>query len=158
MGLEKFNIAPDNKGGRPEGSTKDDKGRNLTRETEGRALTSENGDKEWWLNVISEVLGTEGIPDTTFIEKAKAIEELAAHTWTNPMTVRTQLDEHGILETDWEEYEDKFDMVEGDCRIPGNIAADIRITKASRSSSSGSSSSSSSDGGLSSLVEFSKEN
>lgn len=89
MGLDQFNVAPDNNGGRPEGS-KEDRGYS-TRETDhGDPMTMDHG--EDYLNDIMD----------RFVEGDKPTDEemkkITDYTHLLPRSVKVELDKHGIVD------------------------------------------------------------
>lgn len=87
MGLENFNIAPDNKGGR---KPKEERDENPYRNVEGEPYTMEHG-KDYWKRVWHRfVEGTEADDDEMAM--------MAHFTHCLPNTVKQNLHEHDIAE------------------------------------------------------------
>lgn len=163
MGLEEFDIAPDNKGGRPpKSSSSNDEGDDSTHgvnRSHGEPYTpARDGDTEWWEEQVDEVTSTSFLDDDEsgfsddYTERKKEIMQLSDRLHINTIDLREKLAAEGIYETDWEEYVEREFDGDPSARIPG-------VSKSSSSSSSspsfGSGSSEASDG-LQSLVNNAK--
>lgn len=89
MGLEKFKVAPDNKGGRKSGSTVE----NPEIQTIESAYTLEKDSEEWWEELYMKITGL-GEPTRD------DIKEMAERTHLLSRTVKQKLTEHGVYEYD----------------------------------------------------------
>jgi len=159
MGLkDNFNIAPDNKGGRPEKSQEEEDTR---REAPGEPYPCNDEMPEgWWSEQVKEVFGASTDPDTfmegigSFEEKCNMISQLAGWVSLNPIDCRKAMADDGFYQCNWQEYRDEMDEKFLDARVPG-----IEIEGKSKRTSFGRSSSSSkldSDSGLGSLITDAK--
>lgn len=114
-------LIPDkepNLGGRPKNKeTTDGDEKFSTKSVEGEAFTVASDGEEWWRNTMLKCLGYREFPYNDD-EKLRAIEELSNFTFLVPVEVRTQLDKHGIFETDWKEYLANNPHLFGDRRLP----------------------------------------
>lgn len=147
MGLEDFNIAPDNKGGRKKKEEKQDNSPR-TRMVDGEAFTMEDDTKEWWQEQLrAEVVEQSG---DNIEEK---IPTLAGYVFMNPVSVRIKLEEHEIHETDWDQYVEDHPVYEEDQRILDHLG---EVDNSSSSSTDFLSSEESEDSGLASLVKDAK--
>lgn len=118
MGLDNFNIAPDNKGGRKPKEEKD--GKRALRSGEGRSyVRDQSRGEEWWLEVLSGALGRESINGDTIEDMENDISVLADYIHTNPLLVWKKLDEHGFIDMDWDEYREYYTDRLMDARVPG---------------------------------------
>lgn len=91
MGLDAFNVAPDNKGGRKKKEETDDQGFSEERDPgyEHDALTIEKDTEEYWQDLFDRfVTGEE--PNN------EELVQLVAWTQTNPRTVKTKMYEYDI--------------------------------------------------------------
>lgn len=85
MGLEKYNIAPDDKGGRPE---KEEEEGDLARDAVGeKALTIDNDDESYWQEMYDEYGN---------------ITLICHHASVLPRTAKRKMSEHGIGDWDFE--------------------------------------------------------
>lgn len=163
MGLEEFDVAPDNEGGRPKGSkenTSDNTSFGGAKRSHGEPYTpAVDGDTEWWQEQIDAVVGTSFLSDEDdsdfsddYLERKKELRQLADRLHINTIDLRVKLEEEGLLEVDWEEFAEKEYDGSVSARVPGHGS------KSSSSSSSGrfGSSSASPSDGLASLVDNAK--
>lgn len=99
MGIESFNIAPDNKGGRP---TKDEQ------ETVGRdrgygdPYTPYKASKEWWEEKVEEAVDGGEINTEDYDQFVEDIIQLSDYVHTVSIEVEKMLDEAGVVDIDWE--------------------------------------------------------
>lgn len=122
MGLN--DLIPDDageaKGGRP-------KSRELgqTIEPAGEPFLPENDTEEWWAERIEDVtddnpvLEDKELQDLKFEHTVEVMGSIADLTSVHPVRVRKKLDEHDIMETDWEEYINFYSDSVLDSRVPG---------------------------------------
>lgn len=155
MGLEAFDIAPDNKGGRKEKD--DEEEEQYGRRVEG-TFNPEVDTEEWWRERIEEVCG-ELNEDDDFETNADKIGDLASATAEFPVDVRKRLHKHGIFETDWEEVLDYYPDHVLDSRYPGYDGGNYSPTVESDpwKSSVDIPNTGSPDSGLASIVENAKK-
>lgn len=148
MGLDNFNVAPDNKGGRPE---KDEEETDEDRTVRGEPFVEEKADKSWWLKVMTDSIGQRELPQDDFQQFLDAISTLADHVHTQPINVLHELEEHEIQYIEWEWVKENSDERGFDARWPGEGPV-----TGSSSPSFGSTSSYDSDSGLGSIIDAAK--
>lgn len=135
MGLEEFDIAPDNKGGRKPKEEED--GKRALRDGEGRSYVQDQSrGEDWWLEVMQSSLNRQSIEGETIEEMENDISVLADYIHTNPLLVWKKLDEHGFIDMDWEEYRDYYSERLMDARVPGGPEVIGEKTSTSFSSNS----------------------
>lgn len=116
MGLQEFDIAPDNKGGRKE----QEKEMVIpTRKVSGRPLTHEGRTEDWWKATMKQCLGSKRIPQSNMDEMMTHVAELASFTHSQTITVLTELESLGIVSFEWEDYREWLPEELHDDRIPG---------------------------------------
>lgn len=150
MGLEAFDVAPDNKGGRKkkEGEETDERW-----EPHGDPFTnSKDTDEEWWAEKAKEacaqysfVEDSDGSFSDDFFERREQIGQLASWVHLSSVEARKKMAEAGFYETDWEEFIDKGRDAWMDHRIPGYEQKKKKMSALNSFGSSSSSSGSSDD-------------
>lgn len=159
MGLkDNFNIAPDNKGGRPEKSQEEE---DTGREAPGEPYPCDDETPEgWWSEQVKEVFGvttdTDAFMEDTgsFEKKCNKISRLSNWVSLNPIDCRKAMADDDFYQCNWQEYRDEMDDKFLDARVPG---VEIKTKTGSTSFSSSSSSSKlDSDSGLGSLISDAK--
>lgn len=104
MGLEQFDVAPDNKGGRPES---EEEGEENQGRAHGRSLVIDSVDDEWWEEVLEEVLGRKTLPCDDYQEFARATMRLADYTHSLGHSVWFSLRKEGAGDVDWEWFKEE---------------------------------------------------
>lgn len=148
MGLEQFDVAPDNKGGRPEKEEQDSG--SFSSRYDGRVLVEGDADKDWWEEVLVEAIGQEELPMDDFDEFINASSELSNHVHSQTINVWKSLEEHGVANIDWKWLKSECPDEWVDPRWPGEES----ITGST--SRFGSSGGSSAGEGLSSIIDAAK--
>lgn len=149
MGIQDFNVAPDNKGGRPpksEQEKEEEKGI-----VKGRPYVDSEADEEWWEEVLDHVVGEGSVPGDSIESKSKHITDISDYTHLQPPEVWKQLEEHEMVDVDWDEYKEVYGTSGTDSRIPG-----VGSEPGSGSFSSGSSESETTATGLKSIIDAAK--
>lgn len=118
MGLDQFDVAPDNKGGRKP-KDEDEKGFSSRSVEDGEPFVRGLDREEWWQDKVNQMLDE---ADADNVEEI--IPRLSGYTFVHPITCRIKLEEHGIHETDWDWYTDEYPMYEDDKRIKDHLGED----------------------------------
>lgn len=148
MDLDGMDV-PDNKGGRPE-KDEEEKDEHGHIQAEGDPFTSEKNEEAWWQEKVDDYIGVFGEMPETFDEGREMVMEIADITHLNPINVRLYLDEHGVFETDWDEYRDEMSASSVDMRVPGSSRpAPVKTTSTSTSTKTNS--------GLGALIDSAKD-
>lgn len=98
MGIESFNIAPDNKGGRPKKEEQETVGKSRSY---GDAYTPYKADEDWWREKINESVDGSEINTDDFDQFVQDMMQLADHVHTSTIEVEKLLDEAGVVDIDW---------------------------------------------------------
>lgn len=148
MDLDGMDIE-DNKGGRPEKDEKEKDEQGHVK-ADGDPFTQEKNTESWWQEKVDDHIGVFGTMPETFEESREMVMEISQITHLNPVNVRLYLEEHGVFETDWDEYREELGSSSVDLRVPGTDRAEPIKTTSSTSSSS-------SDSGLGALIDSAKQ-
>lgn len=117
MGIDSFNIAPDNKGGRP--SKEEQEEEETVERYSGRVYVASEADENWWKETINELFGGIDLHTLDKEELRDKITELSDFTHTNPVEIRKELEEHKLIGDEWEEYVEQSPDHTLDGRVPG---------------------------------------
>lgn len=117
MGLDQFNVAPDNKGGRkPE--REDDKF-SPRGDSSSPYVSEEDNGEDWWRQKAQEALGHNMPTQGSISELEEHIMDISDYIHATPILVWKKLDHHDITEVNWEEYRDHYPEHTLDDRVPG---------------------------------------
>lgn len=148
MGLEQFDVAPDNQGGRPE---KDEEERTGHNSTYGEALEMSRADEEWWEEILEEVLGVKTMPCDDYEEFSIATMRLADYTHSLGHSVWRSMKEENAGGVDWEWFKE-----EAPDELVRRVFPNEFESGSSSSSRFGSSSGKQAGDGLTSIIDAAK--